>query len=817
LEAQLSDSTSQNSKPLEVTVPVETAQITCSDPKKDMNMGHGRSIIHHGSTHHGSAHHGSDAISASSPTKPAASAITSRIKFPLKAGMEVSLSDAAGARATNVKDMWQLANATCVKKHKIKQKPVKKRKGWQTVRLFVSSTFTDFYSEREILVKEVFPDLKAWCQSRRLHLVECDLRWGVPKDTTSEETLRMCLGEIDRCFEDNTEPFFLNMLGEKAGWIPEPNEVPGLLAAQYGWIHGMSVTEMEIIHGAYRTATPNALFMMRDAEVVETIHEELRYLFVDSNPMAPEKLSTLKKNIKKRFPKQTHTYTAQFGQVDHAAGRVELQQLQSFASEVFEFFKKRIEMAYPLDEGVHDVLESQRAAHEIFLDSRGQTVLGREEILDEVQSYINKGNLNAPLLLVGSAGAGKSAIIARSAVTTVGNARDGSIPGAGLDTWRVFYHFVGAAPGSTDIGRLLQRLLRELNFVKGDPPSDIDKLVQDTHRALSSEETMPSIIFIDAINQLDNDANAKAMKWLPETLSSRVRVVLSMINQTEYHRRLLERSNKPLEVFCGPLNLAARKDIITETFAQYNKRLDDSQMRLLLSKDGSANPLWLSLACEELRLFGSFERVLQKIRELADDLPSLLEQILSRLEEENGGVLVVATLCLLECSRHGLLESELLCLLGDEDNLLPSDDVWQDVEQDEMADIGQVDVQAVVDDLRATVEQTYRGQADITKVAKAFEVTGMDSSVPQPKKIPPLPAAKWSLVHRGLRRFLRPCGEGGEGRLDFYHRTMSKSVRGKYFIQDEDQLTKFWYTWWHGKLAGYFESHNDLDRRSEVV
>lgn len=60
-------------------------------------------------------------------------------------------------------------------------------------------------------------------------------------------------------------------------------------------------------------------------------------------------------------------------------------------------------------------------------------------------------------------------------------------------------------------------------------------------------------------------------------------------------------------------------------------------------------------------------------------LLSLLEQILSRLEEENGGVLVVATLCFLECSRHGLVESELLCLLGDEDSLLPSDSAWQDV------------------------------------------------------------------------------------------------------------------------------------------
>ena len=31
----------------------------------------------------------------------------------------------------------------------------------------------------------------------------------------------------------------------------------------------------------------------------------------------------------------------------------------------------------------------------------------------------------------------------------------------------------------------------------------------------------------------------------------------------------------------------------------------------------------------------------------------------------------MATLCLLECSRHGLLESELLLLLADEQNLFP--------------------------------------------------------------------------------------------------------------------------------------------------
>ena len=48
-------------------------------------------------------------------------------------------------------------------------------------------------------------------------------------------------------------------------------------------------------------------------------------------------------------------------------------------------------------------------------------------------------------------------------------------------------------------------------------------------------------------------------------------------------------------------------------------------------------------------------------------------QVIERFEKENGGTLLVATLCLLEVSARGLLESELLNILGDEDMLMPSD------------------------------------------------------------------------------------------------------------------------------------------------
>ena len=44
---------------------------------------------------------------------------------------------------------------------------------------------------------------------------------------------------------------------ERIGWIPEPGELPNNLVDEYRWVYGLSVTEMEIVHGAYRKDNPN--------------------------------------------------------------------------------------------------------------------------------------------------------------------------------------------------------------------------------------------------------------------------------------------------------------------------------------------------------------------------------------------------------------------------------------------------------------------------------------------------------------------------------------------------------------------------------
>lgn len=52
------------------------------------------------------------------------------------------------------------------------------------------------------------------------------------------------------------------------------------------------------------------------------------------------------------------------------------------------------------------------------------------------------------------------------------------------------------------------------------------------------------------------------------------------------------------------------------------------QLNTLLAKQESGSPLWLSLACEDLRVFGQAELIPQKINSMAADLFGLIRQVL---------------------------------------------------------------------------------------------------------------------------------------------------------------------------------------------
>ncbi|XP_066925783.1 telomerase protein component 1-like isoform X2 [Clytia hemisphaerica] len=717
--------------------------------------------------------------------------------------------------------MWAIVKKTS-EKNAIRVEPTKNRKGWRTIRIFVSSTFKDFHHEREVLVKEVFPDLRLWCEQRKLRLVECDLRWGVPKDSTTEETIRICLSELDRCYDDNVAPFFVNLSGERAGWIPSFGDLTFNLAAQYGWVYGLSVTEMEIVHGAFRKLNPNALFLIRDCSF-NNIPDEAKTDFLDSGFQNVEKLKMLKQMILDKFPdSNVIKYSAD---TDYKNEKVVISNLSgntAFTKKVYDFFQERIEELYPLDPSPEDPLQVQRDAHETFLDSRSSCVLGRDKLIEQINSYVSGPPTESPLLVIGTAGAGKSALMAKCTADTVNMIKDGTMtPPRGHKDWKVFFHFVGATPGSTDLAFFLQRLTKEVKPDMKDIASDLETLIQLSNSLLSNQNTEPVVLFIDAVNQVDEDKQNFLRRWLPEKLSPNVRVVISTIEGTPSHQMLRASRPSPREIVCGPLDTSSRKEIVTNILKMYNKRLDDEQQIRLIEKRGSCNPLWLTLACEELRVFGSFENLMGKIESLPDDLIELEMEVFTRFENESGGQLMKATLCLLEVSRHGLLEFELLALLGTESNII----VPKYVEGEENALVtteaegekAQADVDGLTDKMAKLTDDAYvLKKGDKEGDEKDEKSAGAVGGIKVRKQINFLPAREWAIIYRNLKPLLRPCGDLGEGRLDFYHRSLSKAVRRKYFT-GTDAYKKHMYNFWHGVLAGYFEGVQDMDRKAEEL
>lgn len=97
----------------------------------------------------------------------------------------------------------------------------------RTFRIFVSSTFNDLKAERNALQERVWPRLKALCEEGGARFQAIDLRWGVSEEAAlDQQTINICLEEVDRCRATSPRPNFIVLLGDRYGWRPPPPQLP---------------------------------------------------------------------------------------------------------------------------------------------------------------------------------------------------------------------------------------------------------------------------------------------------------------------------------------------------------------------------------------------------------------------------------------------------------------------------------------------------------------------------------------------------------------------------------------------------------------
>ncbi|XP_033740692.1 telomerase protein component 1-like isoform X2 [Pecten maximus] len=591
---------------------------------------------------------------------------------------------------------WQKAEQSCEsigeRNVSITESPRDTRNlsSWKTVRVFVSSTFTDFFNEREILVKKVFPELREWCEERSLYLVECDLRWGVPKDSTTSDTIYTCMEEIDRCHSENEgTPFFINLTGERYGWVPSVKEVPSDICSQYDWINGTSITFMEVMHGAYRKQNPNAAFFLRNGDFCKDLPHEYHRRFIDTEPVKKEHLRVLREKLRARFPDQVFPYSCEVEGVTAESGRerIKLKGLEDFSEKVQDFLRKAIMRTYPDQKAVKNPdPELQEMENQcLYMEKKSEFVAGREDLLKLMLSYakgdsmdglqlsggndksfvrdpgywgLEKGD-NPVLCLSGPVGYGKSTVMAK----LVWNAVKAGIP--------VVYHFVGCSVDSRQTEKMYRRILKAITGEKLDdmPPEEQDcmKFYKDKFRDCLPrlrEEGKAILVIIDAINELVDNNAYNHLSWLPPMLPGKVRCIVST---ADTHFPTLHRLQEHpfYHTSMAALTTADARLIITHRLARFNKTLAEDELDLVLSQECVDNPLWVWLITEELRMFGDFRTLSAKIKSVSVSVSSLLSSIITRLMSDDETGYLKKALCVIACSRGGVPVHDLTNLLGD--------------------------------------------------------------------------------------------------------------------------------------------------------
>jgi hypothetical protein len=76
------------------------------------------------------------------------------------------------------------------------------------------------------LQNEVFPAVRQYCIERKFDFQAVDLRLGISDQAAaSNETINICLEELERCQRLSAKPNLLILLGNRYGWEPLPGSI----------------------------------------------------------------------------------------------------------------------------------------------------------------------------------------------------------------------------------------------------------------------------------------------------------------------------------------------------------------------------------------------------------------------------------------------------------------------------------------------------------------------------------------------------------------------------------------------------------------
>ncbi|XP_048198662.1 NACHT domain- and WD repeat-containing protein 1 [Perognathus longimembris pacificus] len=293
------------------------------------------------------------------------------------------------------------------------------------------------------------------------------------------------------------------------------------------------------------------------------------------------------------------------------------------------------------------------------------TFCGRLDLLARLGRRLraDDGRPHAPLVLFGSPGVGKTALLCKLAGDTAG-----LLGRRTVTALRV----LGSSGRSMDACQLVQSLAFQVCLAFGLPPPPAQVLarrsclVQFLHALLHTvarRNCESLVLILDNVDGLDTIGPSGGLPWLPARCPPRVHLILSVCSGQHGVLDTLRRTLRDPDVFfeVPPLTASQGQDMVGRLLAAAGRTLSPVQRAALWACLPECGHPWrLRLAFEEARRWASFTVPAP----LAATAPEAAHQLCRRLEDTHGQLLVAHVLGYLAASRYGLSEAELKDVLS---------------------------------------------------------------------------------------------------------------------------------------------------------
>lgn len=526
--------------------------------------------------------------------------------------------------------------------------------------------------ERDLIQTKLSPDLNDLAYKKRIEGIKFqDLRWGIDtgidEKNKNKRILEVCLDEID-----NSRPYFIVLLGDRYGWIPQ-----GDLVKETGIEYGIynrdqtiekSITHLEIDYGFLK----NPAYAQNAYAYFRTIVGDVKGSLYEPDPYEKERIEALKAEIRELLdPSHIHEYELKIEDGKIVGTNTFVQMAKDDMSKIL--FENQFQEE--LSENQREIVYHIRQAEEKELLSSA-----RKSIEEEVIKEIDNNNV---ISISGKSGNGKSTLMAKlyrrmdkKSIILFSSLTPKTTSALGI--MRTITAYINESlEKEIDDSSYMEKNSQAKQAKFGKYTSVEEKQYQLALRDYFLKGKGDLIILIDAIDQLDRPEDiASLIKPINFINDIKIKFIISYMDDDKENDAFIFLNDFP-NYKLGDLTDKDKLEVINTSLRANNKQLPDEVKKEIIKKDGSKSPLFIALLVQRLlmmdredyqiimRAGNGYEKISAYQKDLIQKMPNGLKDMILKLISYATKTLdtntddVRDTLNYLAVSRRGLRERDL--------------------------------------------------------------------------------------------------------------------------------------------------------------